>query len=636
MMPNRIASSGTLLQEIKKSHERSKQFGIDPNSTCNHDQVRLTPVELESLRHENADYYQIALSTMRDLYEFFRETGFVMAITDHNGYILDTMGDPPVLDWLASRNLVPGFRWTEQDVGTSAISLAHACKIPVQINDKEHYCKRGYGHTSSASPIFSPDDKLAGIIVLSGDAHKVHHHTLGMVVMAAKAIEHRLYIIKSAKEIQIRNSYMNAIIESIDSGIMAIDQNGSITQINSLGGKILPWDENLSGKAVQPLLSLEKDWKQLVLAGDYVDREVFVKGPRKTIQLIATIKSICESGEGFIVIFNEINRIRKLIHKMAGLQALFTFDDIIGNSAALVEAKRLAKIAAAGKSNVLLLGETGTGKELFAQAIHNYSERKGKPFLAINCGAIPRELIESELFGYADGAFTGAQKGGRPGKFELTNGGTVLLDEIGNTPTDMQVKLLRVLQSGEIFRIGQHKPIPVDVRIIAATHVNLKKEIEKGNFREDLYYRLNVFPIALPPLRNRREDIIILAHHILNRASAALGRPDVRFSQKAEQALMDYHWPGNVRELGNIVERAVNLLDGAIIEVAHLGIQQAIGKKAPAVAQPSASLDDVERETIRQTMAFVGNNIARTAGILGITRATLYKKLEKHQISREK
>lgn len=340
MMPNKIAYSSTLLQEIKKSHERSKQFGIDPDSTCNRDQVRLTPEALASLRNENADFYQIALSTINDLYEFFRETGFVIAITDHDGYVLHTMADPPFFDRWASGNLAPGFRWTEQDVGTSAISLAHACKIPVQINDKEHYCKRGHGHTSSASTIFSPDDKLAGIIVLSGAAHKVHHHTLGMVVTAAKAIEHQLRIIRSAKEIQIRNSYMNAIIESIDSGIMAIDQNGNITQINSLGKKILPWDENLSGKAVQPLLSLEKDWKQLVLAGDYVDREVFVKGPRKTIQMIATIKSICKSGEGFIIIFNEINRIRTLIHKMAGLQARFTFDDIIGNSAAMVEAKR--------------------------------------------------------------------------------------------------------------------------------------------------------------------------------------------------------------------------------------------------------------------------------------------------------
>jgi transcriptional regulator with PAS, ATPase and Fis domain len=634
MTADRIPYSNTLLQEIKKSHLRSKQYGIDPDSTCNLDQIRLSPEALESLRQEHADYYQVALSTMQDLHGFFPNAGFVMAFTDPNGYILAVLGDPPVLARLAASNVLPGYRWTEKDVGTCGISLSLESKIPVQINDREHYCRRGHGHTSSAAPIFDADKKLVGVIVLSGEARKVHHHTLGMVITAARAIENQLRIIKSSREIQLRNSYTNAIIESIDSGIMAIDQNGYITQINSLGKRILHWDEDLVGKPIQPILNLEKDWKQLVLAGDFVDREVFVKGPRKTVQLIATAKTICESGDGFIVIFNEINRIRTLVNKIAGLQARFTLDDILGNSAALIEAKKLAKIAAAGRSNVLLLGETGTGKELFAQAIHNQSERKGKPFLAINCGAIPRELIESELFGYADGAFTGAQKGGRSGKLELANGGTILLDEIGDMPSDMQVKLLRFLQSGEVFRIGQHKPIPVDVRIIAATHVDLKNEIAKENFRQDMFYRINVFPIALPPLRERREDIVVLARHILNRAVTVLGKPDVAFSSKAETILTTYHWPGNIRELGNIVERAANLADGPLIEAAHLGIPQTNEKKPLPAGGRGLSLQEVERLAIQQVMSSVGNNIVKASNILGITRATLYKKLEKHHLPR--
>jgi transcriptional regulator with PAS, ATPase and Fis domain len=633
-MPHKVNYSNKLFGEIEKSHARSIKYGIDPNSFCNKNQIRLSPEALIALQHENADFYQVALTTMKDLDDFFPDAGFIMAIADHQGYILEVLGDQTVLTKLAAGNFLPGFRWTEKDVGTGGISLCLVCKIPVQINDKEHFCKRGHGHTSSAAPIFDSNNNLVGIIVLAGEASKVHHHTLGMVITAAKAIENQLRIIRSGKELQLRNSYMNAIIESIDSGIMAIDQEGNITQINNLGKNILEWDEDVVGKAVQPLLGLEKEWKQSVIAREYTDREVFVRGPRKSIQLIITARTICESGEGFILIYNEITRIRKLINKIAGLQARFTLDDIMGSSSAIVEAKKFAKIAAVGKSNVLLLGETGTGKELFAQAIHNKSDRKGKPFLAINCGAIPRELIESELFGYADGAFTGAQKGGRPGKFELSNGGTVFLDEIGDMPTDMQVKLLRVLQSGEVYRIGQHKPIPIDVRIIAATHVDLKKEIALRNFREDLFYRLSVFPISLPPLRERREDIIMLAQHILNRTSTQLGKQGITFSQKAEQALTDHQWPGNVRELGNVVERAANLIDGDMIDVEHLCIPQRLEKKNIQTGLLGRSLDEVECQAIKEVMLSVGNNIQKAAGILGISRATLYNKLEKHSLDR--
>jgi transcriptional regulator with PAS, ATPase and Fis domain len=341
--------------------------------------------------------------------------------------------------------------------------------------------------------------------------------------------------------------------------------------------------------------------------------------------------------QGFIIVFNEIKRLRKLVNKMAGTQARFIFDDIVGVSPAFQESKRMAMTAAQSKSTILLLGETGTGKELFAQSIHNQSPRRDHPLLAINCGAIPRELLESELFGYVEGSFTGARRGGRPGKFELADGGTVFLDEIGDMSADMQVKLLRVLQTGEVYRVGEHKPISVDVRIIAATNVQLKNEVDRGSFREDLFYRLNVFPIIIPPLRDRSEDIIHLARYFLSRCAGLLKKPGIRFAPGTEQVLMRYSWPGNVRELENVVERAVNLAGDQNIKPDLLGLPDAVINGARVEPPSFKRLEVVEKQTIMDNIEAANFNLSKASHSLGISRATLYNKIKKYnlQISRQ-
>jgi transcriptional regulator with PAS, ATPase and Fis domain len=336
--------------------------------------------------------------------------------------------------------------------------------------------------------------------------------------------------------------------------------------------------------------------------------------------------------QGIIIVFNEIKRLRKLVNKMAGTQARFTFEDIVGVSPAFQESKRMAMTAALSKSTVLLLGETGTGKELFAQSIHNQSPRRDHPLLAINCGAIPRELLESELFGYVEGSFTGARRGGRPGKFELADGGTVFLDEIGDMSVDMQVKLLRVLQTGEVYRVGEHKPISVDVRIIAATNVQLKNEVDRGNFRQDLFYRLNVFPIIIPPLRERSEDIIHLARYFLGRCTNVLKKPGIKFAPETEQALVRYAWPGNVRELENIVERAANLADDETIKPNLLGLPEAIINGARINSISFKRLAEVEKKTIMDSIEATNFNLSQASNSLGISRATLYNKIKKYNL----
>jgi transcriptional regulator of acetoin/glycerol metabolism len=632
-----IPDPETVRREIEASYERCKQYGVNPEDTRNSGQKRLTSEQLAQRLELNKEFLDIAAAQMEELYQFVAGAGFAVNIADRDGYILHDIGDKPILDELSLGNCCPGYRWTEKDVGTSVISLALEREIPVQINDDEHFCRRGYGHTCSAAPVFDPEDQLLGVIAMSGNADQVHPHTLGMVITAAHAIKTQLRIQRTSQELRLQNNYMRAIIDSIDSGVMAIDENGVINKINNQGHNILQWQDELEGKPLAKIIGSQIDIDAMMNPDfEFVDRELFIQAPKKTIQLICTAKPIFDANgrmQGFIIVFNEIKRLRRLVNKMAGTQARFTFDDIVGVSPVFQESKRLAMTAALSKTTVLLLGETGTGKELFAQSIHNQSPRRDHPLLAINCGAIPRELLESELFGYVEGSFTGARRGGRPGKFELADGGTVFLDEIGDMSADMQVKLLRVLQTGEVYRVGEHKSISVDVRIIAATNVQLKNEVDRGNFREDLFYRLNVFPIIIPPLRQRSEDIIHLARYFLGRCTGVLKKPGTRFAPDTEQSLVRYAWPGNVRELENVVERAANLADDQTIKPNLLGLPEAIINGARIRSLSFKRLAEVEKKTIMDSIEAAKFNLSQASHSLGISRATLYNKIKKYNIT---
>jgi sigma-54 dependent transcriptional regulator, acetoin dehydrogenase operon transcriptional activator AcoR len=635
---NTIFDPKSLESEIRQSHERSRQYGIDPNKIVNPEHVQLSFKALQDRQEDNQDYFSIASRQMAELFSLFAGGGFAMAITDRDGYILKMVGDEYILDELKRINCRPGFRWTERDVGTSAIALAHARMIPVQITEKQSYCRRGHGYTNSASPIVDINGQLIGVIVITGKAEQVHSHTLGMMITAARSIENQLGLLNKSHELLIQNNYMNAIIDSIDSGVIAVSRDGIINKINAHARATLKLGEDSIDLPINYILQKHLDFNGMVDSGKhYFDRECFFRSSQgEMVQAYSTLKPIfgpLGKVRGFIIVFNEMNKIRKIVNEMAGSQAQFTFEDIIGLSTAVQTAKRKALLSAQGKSTVLLTGETGTGKELFAQAIHNNSDRSSRPFVVINCGAIPRELLESELFGYSGGAFTGARKGGRPGKFELANGGTVMLDEIGDMPRDMQVKMLRVLQSGEVVRIGEHNPISVDVRIVAATHVDLYREVRSGNFREDLFYRLNVFPIAIPSLRERQEDIPLLARHFLDRCCQAFGKPNVRFADKTITALSQHSWPGNVRELENVIERAVNLVENDVIEPEHLGLATTGKVDVSAAMLSQAPLEEAEKMIIAKMMQMTNYNISDASKKLGITRPTLYRKLKKYSLN---
>lgn len=346
----------------------------------------------------------------------------------------------------------------------------------------------------------------------------------------------------------------------------------------------------------------------------------------------------------------EISRHRehdiKLVRNVIGLTADYTFDDIVGESAAILNCIDIAKKYAYTPFSVLITGESGVGKELFAQSIHNYSPRRDGPFVALNCATLPENLIESELFGYVGGAFTGASKNGKPGKFELADGGTLFLDEIGELPLDFQSKLLRVLETWTITRVGGTKPIPVNVRLIAATNRDLAKLTRDNLFRQDLYYRIQVLNVQVPPLRERKVDLIALSAHFLKNSLLTEGQPPKHLSPAAEKALLAYDWPGNVRELKNVINRVSVISSESLIT--DFELNESIGilpyTSDNSIAPPSGNLESLDKirsridsayaDLLREALYQTGGNKSKAADLLDISRKTLYRMLEKYILGR--
>jgi transcriptional regulator with PAS, ATPase and Fis domain len=329
----------------------------------------------------------------------------------------------------------------------------------------------------------------------------------------------------------------------------------------------------------------------------------------------------------------ELDFYKKELKKALGSR--FTFDNIIGNSSSIEKAKEMAVKVSMSKSSILLLGESGTGKELFAHSIHNSSPRNNYPLIKVNCASIPSELLESELFGYEAGAFTGASKNGKPGKFELADNSTIFLDEIGDLPLSMQAKLLRALQEREIERIGGTKSKKLDVRIIAATNKNLEDMVKQKLFREDLYYRLNVIRITIPSLRDRRTDIPLLAHYLLKKLSKDMDRFVTDISDDAMKLLIAFDWPGNIRELENTIERAINLVNKeAIINVNHLPYYLREQNSDVSGLIHGEGLRDLvaqlEIKEIKNALEVCDQNKQQAAKYLGISRTNLYEKMSKY------
>lgn len=326
---------------------------------------------------------------------------------------------------------------------------------------------------------------------------------------------------------------------------------------------------------------------------------------------------------------------RKSLERLSNCQAIYTFDKMVGIDENFINTVEYAKKISNNRSTVLITGESGTGKEIFAQSIHNYSSRRNKHFIAVNCGAMPSNLIESELFGYEEGAFTGAKKGGNIGKFEAADGGSIFLDEIGEMDLKMQIRLLRVIEEGVISKIGSSKQIPINVRIIAATNKDLEEEVKKGKFRMDLFYRLNVFPIYLPTLRDRKDDIPILIDYYMNKICKKENKYKKKIDENLMQKFMQYEWPGNIRELQNIVERIINTenIPKEILKKHKFDLIIKSNNSKNFIKLEDMKLQTVEKNHIIKVIKYFSGNISLAADALGIGRTTLYSKIKKYNIN---
>ncbi|WIV12768.1 sigma 54-interacting transcriptional regulator [Proteiniborus sp. MB09-C3] len=449
-------------------------------------------------------------------------------------------------------------------------------------------------------------------------------------------------------------SMMNKIFDPLPVPFILLDKDTKIRMINQVFADFLGFPkEEIIGK---PVLQVDK-YSRFPYVFKTKKPEIAWKHTFENGHTAIVHRLIVSDENGEVkyavgmVLFEDLEQFKRIVEKNRLLEtelhlyknqlkemhgAKYSWDTIIGNSEKMAHAKFIGKRASSSNSNVLILGESGTGKELFAHAIHNGSVRSFSPFVKINSAAIPSELLESELFGYEDGAFTGAKKGGKIGKFELANSGSIFLDEIGDMPLKMQAKLLRVLQEKEFERVGGNSIVKVDVRVIAATNKDLKKLIEEGKFREDLYYRLNVMTLEIPPLRERYGDIEELVTMLLKKLSNQLGRYVSNISDKAKEYLIGHNWPGNVRELENVLERAINLTDSDTILPIHLPVYltQSAKRVSDGPIRPLKDvIEDTEKEAIVRCLEYTDGNKLKTAKLLNISRSSLYDKMERYGIS---
>ncbi|WP_034601842.1 sigma-54 interaction domain-containing protein [Clostridiisalibacter paucivorans] len=452
------------------------------------------------------------------------------------------------------------------------------------------------------------------------------------------------------------------IIEHLD-GVVITDSKGRYLYVNDKWSKMMGNIKlrDIKGKPVRDFIPDTKIDYVLKTKKSVTGHVIITKGPSK-IKAFSTYLPIMKDGKvvaGFIhVIFkgmeeaidfsfkvnsmaSRIEYYQEELRKIRG--ADYTIDNIIGDSVKIKNMKKLIVNAARSNSSVLIEGETGTGKELVAHAIHDLSNRYSQPFIKVNCAAIPSELLESEFFGYEEGAFTGAKKGGKEGRFEMANGGSLFFDEINQMPLSLQPKLLRALQEREIERVGGGKSIPVDVRIIAASNANLDKLVAKNKFRMDLFYRLNVLKITIPPLRKRKEDIPLIMDNLLDKLNFQLGMSVIGISDEAKTRLMglEYNWPGNIRELQNVLERAMNKSWGESLSWSHFcdyfekkkTVKSCKGQKKNKLLLKDIK-EDLEKETIIKVLRDCNQNKTRAAKTLGISRTLLYKKIKKYELDK--
>jgi transcriptional regulator of acetoin/glycerol metabolism len=621
-----------LSEEIQRSWARAReQYQIDPH--LEHPRRLLRPDELTE-RRERDPVLRLAAAILDDFAARLDLSGHVLAYLDGEGWMLSIDGDRRVVDRVAEIEFRPGANWAEDSAATNGPGTALAEGKAIEVFASEHFVSTWQAWSCAAAPIFEPGgDKPVGLVDITGPWQVQRRQAILVARAIARAVQERLRAANGVRDEVVRHALL--ALKSTGDALVGVDAHGRVIGANDAAAKRRIVTPGGLPPAVKKAIAE-------ILRDSTRGGDVSIQGPDgKTI--VASPVQYDGANVGAIL---RATAARPTHASSARTQAQpstrYEFSRILGRSAPIHRAVELAKTAARNTLPVVLYGESGTGKELFAQAIHSASDRRGARFVAVNCGSIPAQLVEAELFGYESGTFTGARRDGNPGRFEDADGGTLFLDEVSELPLQAQTALLRVLQEREVVRLGGSTPRSVDVRVIAATNKPLEEEIRAKRFRRDLFYRLNVFFISVPALRERGdEDLALLADVFVKEAEAEVQRSDLTLAPAALAALRSHSWPGNVRELKNVLLRAAAIAPETCIGPEDLVLDAgapllSAARSAPVGggAQPRGVPPEAERDALVAILDACAWNVARAAERLGVSRMTLYRRLHRHGISR--
>ena len=622
-----------LNENIQNSWKRSTSRNIDYDRAV---LKELTQTEFERTKKTYKRFMMCSDWVINHIIANTSEDDLRILLFSKDGVLLRIYGNMGENDWLSDCGIKNGTKWTEESIGANPFSLGIQMKRAVSLPGSYNFSRFLIDGAFYFAPINLVENELFGSIILAVPQEKRDENILSVAISVARTIELDMFFFQCIDMFTSSDEESGSIFLRQNKGrnevVIINDQVFKILGIKkpdtyhlTLEEIILPPPEN---RDFWNILNAKKLVSDKVLPLSVSSGRVYVN------MSTATYKRNKFHPDGITISFSSNGRANKMTSKFTDNNARYTFNDIIGENELMLETVKRSQIAALSDSNILIQGESGVGKDVFAQAIHNSSKRSHKPFVAINCAAFSKELIASELFGYESGAFTGAKREGSIGKFELANHGTLFLDEIGDMPMEVQSVLLRVLEEKTFRKVGGNDLIEVDVRIIAASNKNLKELIEQKLFREDLFYRLSIIRINIPPLRNRGADVYLFAEYFLKKLCARMDKPDIRLSKNALEFLGKYSWPGNLRELQNLLEGIISTHEETLITEKeihnYLGdyFLETLPEEKPAVTVPFDIYGLDEKEKFELALRKYRNNRTKAAKYLGLSRSTFYRRMQ--------